>query len=65
MIKTTRVDCHYLWNAVVNEDRGDGDVAADPVGHIRPVLPERVGVVLHPTALDTKPVNVKECVKKV
>ena len=51
----TSLKIGYLWYAVVYEDWGDGDVAADPVRHIRPVLPERVSVVLHPTALDTKP----------
>ena len=45
----------YLWDAVVDEDRGDGDVAADPVGDVRPVGPQRVGVILQPAALDTEP----------
>ena len=35
----------YLRNTVVYKDRGDGDVAADPVGDVRPVGPESVGVV--------------------
>ena len=45
---------YYLWYTVVYEHRGDGDVATHPVGHIRPVGPQGVGVVLHPTALDSK-----------
>ena len=45
----------YLWYAVVDEDWRDGYVAADPVGDVRPVCPQRVGVILQPAALDTEP----------
>ena len=49
----------HLWDAVVYECGVDGVVAAHPVGHIRPVPPESVGVVLHPATLDPEPGNVK------
>ena len=45
-----------LRQTVVDEDRLDGEVAADPVGHVSsPVSPESVSIVLDPTALYSEP----------
>ena len=44
-----------LREAVVYQGGLDGHVAADPVIHIGPVLPQGVSVVLYTAALDTKP----------
>ena len=44
-----------LGETVVYQGGLDGHVAADPVIHIGPVLPQGVSVVLYTAALDTKP----------
>lgn len=47
----------YLWKTIVDENRLDWKVAADPVSHIPgPVSPESVSIVLYSTALYSKPV---------
>ena len=49
-----------LRQTVVDEDRLDGEVAADPVGHVSsPVSPESVSIVLDPTALYSEPGDIK------
>ena len=52
-----RINNNYLWKTIVDENRLDWEVAADPVCHIpSPVSPESVSIVLDPTALYPKPV---------
>ena len=52
-LKTNNI---YLWKTIVDENRLDWKVTADPVGHIpSPVSPESVSIVLDPTPLYSEP----------
>lgn len=59
-INLLKGDNSYLRQTVVDEDRLDGEVAADPVGHVScPVPPESMSIVLDPTALYSEPGVIK------
>ena len=47
--------CPYLRDAVIYQSGLDGHVAAHPIIHTRPVLPQRMSIVLDSAALHTEP----------